>query len=1198
MRHPFLSIASKLIALAVLNAIAFAAISLVANGGFLRVEKLSAETVSTEMDMVVSNAMLNREISAQFLDIDHYIRSCYSESFSAGESPRLTDSLKQLTNRIHSPVFLDAFQAFNQVTQSLVNRCQALNEQLLKLHLSDRETSKHLSDLEQVIAEALIRETLLGRSVNYLDQLMVLVAGLRETQLEIGKITAEQINNPAEETNNYVVELVDDMRLRLQTLTASTDEIAYTSLYLEEGLTDYRQNLIGYLNADRQLLTSVAAARTSRLALLDNMRLLDEQAFERAALVQDDISAIIESSSAKVLSISLLIALITLLLVSRIIRRNIRAPLSHILSLIHAIQNRESYSAPVAQDNEWGVIQSSLTEMAVELKQSRQQLIASQERLEMAFKGANDGLWDWNLESGEVYYSARWKSMLGYQEDELGADINTWAKLVDPQQKNHILESVEDYLNGKKSTFNVEFRMLHKDGHWVEVLSRAQLAHDAQGNEVSPRRLVGTHTDITDRKTAESLLLRSEQDQRSLIAALPDIIMRFDETGRFLFVSDNISTASYLAADQFIGHNCSELGFSETQCRQLTEAIQLTFNSGSFAETEFDLDGPLGRKFFNWKLTPDLDSDGNVSTVLAVARDITLLKEQQQRLTHIAHYDVLTGLPNRILLGDRLQQALGQTQRHHSSLAVIYIDLDGFKEVNDSHGHDVGDRLLKAVAERMEGCLREGDTLARLGGDEFVAVTQDISEVAECKPLLKRLLKSVAGEVVDQGQILSVTASLGVTIYSQAEDLDADQLLRQADQAMYQAKLAGKNRYHFFDTAKDTAVRGLHESIERIRQGLLNDEFVLFYQPKVNMQQGTVIGVEALIRWQQGDQVMLPPDSFLHHIEDQQLGIELGDRVIRMAMQQIAEWRSVGLQIPVSINVSAQQLQQPDFVASLQYSLSEFPTVIASDLEIEILETSALRDIEQITQVIRDCRKMGVKVSIDDFGTGYSSLTYLKHLRVNTLKIDQSFVRDMLVDPDDLAILEGVLGLAQAFRRTVIAEGVETEEQGKFLLDLGCYYAQGYAIARPMPADEIPNWISQWQPPSSWLDRAVCDRNEIQIRIAAIEHRSWVANIIDMLEENSDYSLLDFNACRFDSWLNGEGSRVFGNLTPYSRVEDLHRELHRHAEQLMMLKQLGKRDAMKDGIKTLLQMQEDLLELLDLLKPVKDDSRDRASVTH
>lgn len=462
------------------------------------------------------------------------------------------------------------------------------------------------------------------------------------------------------------------------------------------------------------------------------------------------------------------------------------------------------------------------------------------------------------------------------------------------------------------------------------------------------------------------------------------------------------------------------------------------------------------------------DAIGAAQYQVSFLSDITERKEYEDQLEQIAHFDSLTNLPNRVLLADRMQQAMAQVRRRQLHLAVIYLDLDGFKSINDRYGHDMGDNVLIAMATRMRLALREGDTLARIGGDEFVAILIDLDSQDACMPLLERLRKAAATPVQLGDIAVEVSASLGVTFYPQDDDMYADQLLRQSDQAMYQAKVAGKNRYQIFDTEKNTSIRIRHESVGRMELALERGEFVLFYQPKVNMRSGQVVGVEALIRWQHPEKGLLSPAQFLPAMEDHPLAIAVGEWVINEALSQMARWHVEGLDMPISVNIGPQQLQQKDFSERLAGVMAAHPSIAAGSLELEVLETSALDDVSQVSKLIEACAALGVDFALDDFGTGYSSLTYLKRLHVKTLKIDQSFVRDMLEDADDLAILHGVIGLASAFKRQVIAEGVETVEHGTALLRLGCELAQGYGIARPMPAEQMLTWVANWRPDSAW----------------------------------------------------------------------------------------------------------------------------------
>jgi diguanylate cyclase (GGDEF)-like protein/PAS domain S-box-containing protein len=463
------------------------------------------------------------------------------------------------------------------------------------------------------------------------------------------------------------------------------------------------------------------------------------------------------------------------------------------------------------------------------------------------------------------------------------------------------------------------------------------------------------------------------------------------------------------------------------------------------------------------------DIQGMTTHYVSLASDITPMKQHQEQLERIAHYDVLTNLPNRVLLADRLSQAMRRCSRHEQSLAVLFLDLDGFKAVNDAYGHDVGDELLIALSIRMKEALREGDSLSRIGGDEFVAVLSDLVKVEDCEPVLERLLLAASEPVIVGGAVLNISASIGVTLYPR-DNVDADLLMRHADQAMYIAKESGKNRYHLFDMAQDDAGKVQRESLEAIRYAIDHHQFVLYYQPKVNMKIGTVVGVEALIRWQHPERGLLSPIEFLPVIENHTMMLEIGEWVIDTALTQIGQWQAMTLNLPLStsVNIPAVQLLQPGFIQTLTDLLAAHPNVEPRYLELEVLETSALEDVNHVSIIMNDCISLGVNFALDDFGTGYSSLTYLRRLPASLIKIDQTFVKDMLSNIDDFAIVEGVIALAKSFKRDVIAEGVETVEHGTVLLQLGCELAQGYGIARPMPARDIPAWINDWKPDASW----------------------------------------------------------------------------------------------------------------------------------
>jgi diguanylate cyclase (GGDEF)-like protein len=500
-----------------------------------------------------------------------------------------------------------------------------------------------------------------------------------------------------------------------------------------------------------------------------------------------------------------------------------------------------------------------------------------------------------------------------------------------------------------------------------------------------------------------------------------------------------------------------------------------------------------------------------------------------------------------------------QSQRRNQALAVVYLDLDGFKAVNDVHSHSVGDQLLVSLSQRMKEALRDGDTLARIGGDEFVAVLVDLEHPTDCVAVLERLLQAAADPVTVDGHVLKVSASIGVTQFPQ-DAADADQLMRHADQAMYIAKLGGKNRFHHFDVAQDTAVKTQRQDLSTIQNALEKREFVLFYQPKVNMKTGLVTGAEALIRWQHPERGLLLPAAFLGVIESHPISIELGEWVIDTALAQMEIWVGMGLHFPISVNVGVRQLQQGDFVDRLTALLKAHPDVPPLSLELEVLETSAMEDISHVSNVMNACRALGVGFALDDFGTGYSSLTYLKHLPAELLKIDQSFVRDMLDDPDDLAIVEGVIGLAAAFRRNVIAEGVETAAHGELLLTLGCELAQGYGIARPMPAHSFPEWVANWRPDISWVtwrERAL-SRDDKALVFIEVGHRHWLRTIEAYAgDARSTPPPMQAGDCHFGRWQAADGEARFGSNPAFWQLVDLHERIHEKAQIFVTGKQFS-----------------------------------------
>jgi len=711
-----------------------------------------------------------------------------------------------------------------------------------------------------------------------------------------------------------------------------------------------------------------------------------------------------------------------------------------------------------------GLLTLLLAGLGVKVVMQNKGLVLATARLDLATKGTGLGIWDFDHSDKHQYASERMYQMLGYTPNDGPQSMEEWMAITHPEDLQAFRKTVREAdANGvNEYVFHLRMRSQHGDWRWIE--SRTKLMRDAAGKVV---RRIGTHLDITDHKRDQERLERAA----GVFTFAREGILITDVDGNILEVNEAFTRITGYSREEVIGENPRILKSGRQSPEFYAEMWRVLEQIGHWSGEVWNRrrDGSLYAELLT--ISGVRDATGQVRNYVSLFTDITQIKEQQQVLERIAQYDRLTNLPNRGLLADRLQQAMLQSQRRNQSLAVVFLDLDGFKTINDTYGHDAGDVLLVALARRMKSALREGDTLARLGGDEFVAVLVDLERVQDCEPVIDRLLVAAAEPVrITVGSsdvLLRVSASMGITLYPQ-DGSDADQLLRHADQAMYQAKQAGKNRYQLFDVAQNAAVQTHHQSMGEIRRALERGEFVLYYQPRVNMRTGVVVGAEALIRWQHPELGLLLPGAFLPGVENDVVGLELGDWVIRAALAQLSAWKGAGLQLPVSVNVGAYQLQHPAFVTRLSEMLGMHPEVDHCNLEIEVLESSAMRDIARVATTLQSCQAMGVRFALDDFGTGYSSLTYLRRLQAETIKIDRSFVIDMLDDADDLAIVNGIIGLAHAFGRNVIAEGVESQALGERLMALGCDQAQGYGVARPMPAHELPAWIVQWQARPLW----------------------------------------------------------------------------------------------------------------------------------
>lgn len=579
----------------------------------------------------------------------------------------------------------------------------------------------------------------------------------------------------------------------------------------------------------------------------------------------------------------------------------------------------------------------------------------------------------------------------------------------------------------------------------------------------------------TDLLKSLSVRVAMELEQQNNIKELHVFAQMFHNTHESIILVDNNEKISYANPATYILTGYSKgalIGESPTILR--AKRLPTSYYD-DILETVVNEGGWKGEAWIHCKNSDDVevsltiskvfDDDGQQTHRMILAADITDHKRQQYALEVMAHYDPLTKLPNRLLFSDRFKQALAHSKQSKTLLAICFLDLDNFKPINDNYGHEVGDQILIEVSRRISDNIQPTDTISRQGGDEFTLLISAMDSFRKCERVLTDLLQVITEPYIIKGETHYVSVSIGVTL-SPLDNSDIDTLLRHADQAMYQAKELGKNQYRLFNVLENE-----ESGRDDIRTALLSDQLHLHYQPKVNMKTGNIFGAEALIRWQppQGD--MLFPCDFLPAIGNTELEKEVGDWVIKTALSQLRIWIKQGLKLEISINISSNHLLSVTFVSRLEQHLAAHPEVDSQLLQLEILESSALGDIKIISNIIKTCKnKLGVRIALDDFGTGYSSLTHMRNLPAEVIKIDHSFVRNLLEDPNDFAIINGILGLSIAFGRDVIAEGVETSEHGLMLIIMGCSKAQGYGVARPMPAVELPLWVKSYTPNQAWIE--------------------------------------------------------------------------------------------------------------------------------
>ena len=721
-------------------------------------------------------------------------------------------------------------------------------------------------------------------------------------------------------------------------------------------------------------------------------------------------------------------------------------------------------------------------------------LIKNEERFALAMRGANDGLWDWDLETDDVYYSPRWKSMLGYGEDELEHRFDTWATLVHPDDKDGALSRFESYLNGRVDSFEVEMRMIHKDGYPVFVLSRAFLVTRETDNK--PIRLVGTHVDITERKKAE------EQNDRNAH------ILEMIAIGRS--APEVYDAIALMYEDRHPGLRCSMLelhgdkllhGGAPSLPKEYCDAVHglvygpevgscgtATFTGKRVIVENIETDPkwkdikhvalPHGMRccwsepivssagkvlgafgmYYNHTAVPNDEESKDLTSAARLASIVMERDQAQKQIRTLAFTDELTELPSRAYFYQILKKKIRISKRYHQRFGLLYIDLDNFKNINDSLGHSAGDLLLKEIAVRLKSACRETDFVARLGGDEFCIIVEGVDD-CPTDDIAQQCLEKVSQPLSLLTRSIIPTCTIGISHYPENGD-DLASLIRAADTSLYAAKESGRNQYTFYKPEFTQEAEYRFQMEQSLREAIEKQQLTLVYQPQISVDTGEVLRVEALSRWFHSELGQVSPVDFIATAERIGMIKPLTEWVLSTACAQAVAWKKQGFdKLCIAVNISPSHFLDKAFVPLIKRTIDE-TGIAPTDLVLEVTESVVQTDQRNLA-VFKGLKELGIQLAIDDFGTGYSSFASLKHLTVDSLKIDKYFVDDMITDEKALVLISSMIEMAHDLGYEITAEGVETSEQFDLLKKLGCENAQGYLFSRPVEAGEISGLLKK-----------------------------------------------------------------------------------------------------------------------------------------
>ncbi|MCW8885226.1 MAG: EAL domain-containing protein [Motiliproteus sp.] len=1022
---------------------------------FNSIRDTTQDVTETKLNQVIANSQTAYDLSRIFSEIDLLSR------IFLNRRPDLQQQANQIRQRLFKVETSVNDTRLAQILKTLRGQFDHfvwgfvdVNRLATEVEIADTHIHEQLQQLERLISDMLIRTTAEQQPTHYIDQMLSLATSYRESMLRIRALHFEhkghfiEGHQQIEVSGNKIVHHLDELLLMLQTITASEPRINNVGLEIERLVWQYRDASLSLDFALAELNNRMLDLQESKQLSLELVNSLQAENAQQTELLASRISHLISSSASYVIAAVFATILVLTLFTAHIIRKHINTPMSQLISGIDGIADGKQTNIQLQREDEWGSIADALNKMKDELKSYYSQIQRSEEKYRLLVENQSDLVIEMDMAGQFQFVSQTFCQTFGKSKDQLiGQHFTT---ITQPQDKHKIQMHFRE-LHHDPYQDNFEQQVVTDQGErWLSWHNRAVLS--AAG---SPQSIIAIGRDVTARKQAEDALERQRRFLRTVIDSVTDPILVL---GR-----DNEILMSNSAADNQYGVH-SGIGLPGLASESTPTVVSGDQPYPTLLSEVLELGAPTqalyvhktdqGQRHHELVASPFEDTHGEIGGIVQVSRDITEKIRSEEKIRFLAHHDALTHLPNRILLRDRFNQAIQYAERAGQKVGVLFLDLDHFKDINDTLGHHIGDLLLKSVVERISASIRKSDTVSRQGGDEFVILIPQIGSSNDPEQVARQILSSMNQALEIEGHQLRTSFSIGISIYPD-DGKDFDTLLKNADTAMYAAKKSGRNAYHFYaDHLNDHAVERLQIN-NRLQQALSRDELILYYQPQIDIQSGRLVGLEALVRWQTEDIGLIPPSQFIPYAEESGLIVEIGECALNQACQQINQWHhESGQELVVCVNLSALQLRReglPKTVAQAIFNNQLRP----GQLELELTESMLLTNTKHALSQVKQLKTLGVKLSLDDFGTGYSSLSYLKQIQPNRLKIDRSFVKDLTQDRDDEAIVNAIIQMAHSLNLTVVAEGVETQEQLQWLKQRACDQVQGFYFYKPMPAEAI-----------------------------------------------------------------------------------------------------------------------------------------------